>query len=44
MILTVVKDYPEWKHTILKWVARLLFIDNVNWVILVNDVKEKHDN
>jgi hypothetical protein len=34
--LTVVET-SEWKHTVLKWVARLLFLRKANYVIVIHD-------
>ncbi len=38
--MTVQEDYPEWKHTLLVWFAKLLFISNVKYVILVSDIQD----
>jgi hypothetical protein len=44
MVLEVVDDYPEWKHKILKLVARLLFLKRTNYVILINTIKTEDKN
>lgn len=36
-------DFPEWKHQVLKFVARLLFLFHVKYVILIHDIKETKD-
>ena len=35
-IVLEVADFPTWKHFIMKWVARILFIENVQHVIIIN--------
>ena len=38
-------EFPEWKHSVLKFVARLLFLKRTNYVILIHSLKEtKEDN
>ena len=37
--LGVIDDYPEWKHKVLKFVARLLFLKSTNYVILVHTIE-----
>lgn len=41
IVLTVADNYSEWKHTVLKWIARFLFIERVNYVILVSEIKDR---
>lgn len=44
LTLGVIDDYPEWKHKVLKFVARLLFLKRTNYVILVHTIETKDDN
>jgi hypothetical protein len=44
MALEVVDDYPEWKHKVLKLVARLLFLKRTNYVILIHTIKTEDEN
>jgi hypothetical protein len=37
-------DFPEWKHSILKFVARLLFLKRTNYVILIHSYTEMEDD
>ena len=37
-------EFPEWKHSILKFVARLLFLKRTNYVILINSYTEMEDD
>jgi hypothetical protein len=37
-------DFPEWKHSILKFVARLLFLKGANYVILIHSFTETKDD
>jgi hypothetical protein len=38
-------EFPEWKHSVLKFVARLLFLKRTNYVILIHSLKEtKEEN
>ncbi len=36
-------EFPEWKHSILKFVARLLFLKRTNYVILIHSYTEMED-
>lgn len=38
-ILLTVAETQEWKHTVLKWVARLLLIRKANYVIVIQNFK-----
>jgi hypothetical protein len=42
--LGVIDDYPEWKHKVLKLVARLLFLKSTNYVILVHTIKTEDED
>ena len=42
--LGVIDDYPEWKHKVLKLVARLLFLKRTNYVILVHTIETEDKN
>jgi hypothetical protein len=42
--LGVIDDYPEWKHTVLKFVARLLFLRKTNYVILIHTIKTEDED
>lgn len=35
-----VADFPNWKHSLIKWFARLLFIRKVKYVIVIHDMEE----
>lgn len=35
-IVLEIADFPKWKHSIMKWVAQILFIENVQHVIIIN--------
>jgi hypothetical protein len=37
-------EFPEWKHSILKFVARLLFLKRTNYVILIHSYTEMEDD
>lgn len=41
IVITVSDNYSEWKHTVLKWIARFLFIERVNYVILVSEINDR---
>lgn len=43
VVLEVV-DFPNWKHFIMKWVARALFIKNVNHVIIIDKLEELNES
>jgi hypothetical protein len=36
-------EFPEWKHSILKFVARLLFLKRTNYVILIHSFTETEE-
>jgi hypothetical protein len=36
-------DFPEWKHSVLKFVARLLFLKRTNYVILIHSFTETEE-
>ena len=42
--LEVIDDYPEWKHKVFKFVARLLFLKSTQYVILVHTIKTEDEN
>jgi hypothetical protein len=44
LTLGVIDDYPEWKHSVLKFVARMLFLKRTNYVILVHTIETKDDD
>jgi hypothetical protein len=44
LTLGVIDDYPEWKHKVLKFVARLLFLKSTNYVILVHTIKTEDED
>jgi len=42
--LGVIDNFPEWKHSVLKFVARLLFLKRTNYVILIHSIKTEDEN
>jgi hypothetical protein len=42
--LGIVDNFPEWKHSVLKFVARLLFLKRTNYVILIHSIKTEDEN
>lgn len=39
-----VADFPNWKHSLIKWFARLLFIRKVKYVIVIHDMEEINES
>jgi hypothetical protein len=37
-------EFPEWKHSVLKFVARMLFLKRTNYVILIHSYTEMKDD